>query len=68
MRNTRAQADAEVRRAEGSRQAAELLATSTVAVELAKMERSSKMLNGGEKYFFAQEPAMLANIVLKGAL
>ena len=36
-----------------------------VAVELAKMDRSAAMLNGGEKYFFGQEPQMLSNIFMK---
>jgi len=47
------------------RKAADLLATSEVAVELAKMDRSAAMLNGGEKYFFGQEPRMLENIFMK---
>jgi hypothetical protein len=49
----------------GSRKAADLLASSEVAVVLAKMDRSAKMLNGGEKYFFGQEPKMLENIFVK---
>jgi hypothetical protein len=32
------------------------------------MDRSAAMLKGGEKYFFGQEPSMLSNIVLKGAI
>ena len=64
-----AQADAEAERvrAEGARDAAEKLATSQVAVDLAKMDRSAKMLNPGDKYFFGETPAMLSNVILKGA-
>mmetsp|Transcript_50470 Transcript_50470/g.99779 ORF Transcript_50470/g.99779 Transcript_50470/m.99779 type:complete len:135 (-) Transcript_50470:222-626(-) len=58
----RGSAEAERLRAEGSKAAADLLSTSPVAVELAKMDRSAAMLNGGEKYFFGQEPSMLSNI------
>jgi regulator of protease activity HflC (stomatin/prohibitin superfamily) len=58
-------AEAERLKADGSKQAAELLGTSEVAVELAKMDRSAAMLNGGEKYFFGQEPSMLSNIYTK---
>jgi hypothetical protein len=58
-------AEAERLRAEGSKAAADLLSTSEVAVELAKMDRSAMMLNGGEKYFFGQEPNMLSNIFMK---
>jgi hypothetical protein len=61
-------AEAEKLKADGSRQAAELLGTSEVAVELAKMDRSAKMLNGGEKYFFGQEPSMLSNIFTKKSI
>ena len=57
-------AEAETLRAAGALKAAETISTSEVAVELAKMDRSAKMLNGGEKYFFGQEPSMLSNIFL----
>merc|ERR1719231_1775575 len=63
------EADAEAARvrAEGARDAAEKLATSQVAVDLAKTDRSAKMLNPGDKYFFGETPAMLSNVILKGA-
>merc|ERR1719487_1941776 len=51
--------------AEGSKQAADLLATSQVAVELAKMDKSAQMLGQQDKFFFGQEPAYLAKLVLK---
>lgn len=63
--SARGAAEAERLKADGARQAAELLASSDVAVELAKMDRSAAMLNGGEKYFFGQEPQMLSNIFMK---
>ena len=61
-------AEAEKIKAEGSKSAADLISQSEVAVDLAKMDRSAAMLKGGEKYFFGQEPSMLQNIVLKGAI
>ena len=61
-------AEAEKIKAEGSKSAAGLISQSEVAVDLAKMDRSAAMLKGGEKYFFGQEPSMLQNIVLKGAI
>jgi len=64
----RGAAQAEQLKADGSRQAADLLSSSEVAVELAKMDRSASMLNGGEKYFFGPEPQMLSNIFMKKSL
>mmetsp|Transcript_24987 Transcript_24987/g.29521 ORF Transcript_24987/g.29521 Transcript_24987/m.29521 type:complete len:523 (+) Transcript_24987:68-1636(+) len=61
-------AEAERLKADGSKQAAELLGESSIAVELAKMDRSAAMLNGGEKYFFGQEPSMLSNIFTKKSI
>ena len=55
-------------RAKGATDAANHIASSEVAVTLAKMDRSAKMMSGKEKFFFGQEPAMLSNIVLKGAV
>merc|ERR1712146_160090 len=63
-----ASAQAETKRAEGAKQAADLLSKNKVAVELTKMERSASMLKGGEKYFFGESPDMLSNIILKGAV
>lgn len=53
--------------AEGNKKAADLLATSNVAVELAKMDKSVAMIGPNDQFFFAQEPSYLANLVLKGA-
>jgi len=63
-----AKSEAEAARtiAEGNKQAGELLSTSQVAVDLAKMDKSATMLNPQDKFFFGQEPAYLANLVLKG--
>merc|ERR1712137_774659 len=52
--------------AEGNKQAGDLLSTSQVAVDLAKMDKSATMLNPQDKFFFGQEPEYLANLVLKG--
>jgi len=63
----RAQAEGESSRlvAEGNKKAADLLSTSDVAVELAKMDKSAALLGPKDKFFFGQEPAYLANLVLK---
>lgn len=61
----RSQGEAARLLAEGNKQAADLLATSQVAVELAKMDKSAQMLGQQDKFFFGQEPAYLANLVLK---
>jgi len=65
----KARSEAEAARlvAEGNKNAADLLSTSQVAVELAKMEKSAQMLGSQDKFFFGQEPAYLANLVLKGS-
>mmetsp|Transcript_79428 Transcript_79428/g.206349 ORF Transcript_79428/g.206349 Transcript_79428/m.206349 type:complete len:526 (+) Transcript_79428:101-1678(+) len=52
--------------AEGNKKAADLLSTSRVAVELAKMDKSASLIGKSDKFFFGQEPAYLANLVLKG--
>merc|ERR1712151_374945 len=51
--------------AEGNKEAADLLSTSQVAVDLAKMDRSASLIGPSDKFFFGQEPAYLANLVLK---
>mmetsp|Transcript_1275 Transcript_1275/g.4303 ORF Transcript_1275/g.4303 Transcript_1275/m.4303 type:complete len:562 (-) Transcript_1275:90-1775(-) len=62
------QAQGEKIKAEGAKAAAQLIESSQLASDLAKMDKSSQMLNGNEKFFFGQEPSMLSNIVLKGAV
>mmetsp|Transcript_16469 Transcript_16469/g.49177 ORF Transcript_16469/g.49177 Transcript_16469/m.49177 type:complete len:522 (-) Transcript_16469:320-1885(-) len=64
----RARAEGEAARlvAEGGRKAADLLSASQVAVDLAKMDKSAAMIGKSDKFFFGQEPAYLANLVLKG--
>lgn len=63
----RARATGEAARlvADGNKQAADLLATSSVAVELAKMDKSASILGKRDKFFFGQEPSYLANLILK---
>jgi len=63
----RAQAESALLVAEGNKKSADLLATSQVAVDLAKMERSAAMIGPSDKFFFGQEPSYMANLVLKGA-
>lgn len=53
--------------AEGNKRAADLLSTSQVAVDLAKMDKSAGLIGPSDKFFFGQEPAYLANLVLKGS-
>jgi len=62
----KAQAEASRLIAEGNKAAAESLATSGVAVELAKMDKSAQMLSAHDKFFFAQEPSYLSKIILNG--
>lgn len=54
--------------AQGSKEAAQLLEASTLASDLAKMDKTAGMLSANDKFFFGQEPSMLSNIVLKGAV
>jgi len=63
----RAKAQGEATRlvADGNKKAADLLSTSDVAVELAKMDKSASLIGPNDKFFFGQEPAYLANLVLK---
>lgn len=60
-------ADATYLTATGNLQSAQEIEGSSVAVELEKMKRSSKMLQDGEKMFFSSEPNLLNNIVLKSS-
>lgn len=51
--------------ADGNKQAADLISTSDVAIELAKMDKSASLIGSSDKFFFGQEPSYLANLVLK---
>jgi len=51
--------------ADGNKKAADLLSTSKVAVDLARMDKSAQLIGKSDKFFFGQEPAYLANLVLK---
>lgn len=63
----RAQGEAARLLADGQKKSADLLSTNQVAVDLAKMDKSAKLIGPSDKFFFGQEPAYLANLVLKGA-
>jgi len=52
--------------ADGNTKASQLLASCPVAVDLAKMDKSATLIGKNDKFFFGQEPAYLANLVLKG--
>jgi len=64
---SRAKAKGEAARlvAEGEKQAADLLATSHVAVDLAKMDKSASLIGPHDKFVFGQEPSYLANFIMK---
>ncbi|GMH45445.1 hypothetical protein BSKO_13402 [Bryopsis sp. KO-2023] len=64
----KADAEAERLRAAGSKDAADMIAGSEVAVDLAKMDKTSAVMGSKSKFFFGQEPGYLSNIVLKGAV
>ena len=56
---------AELLRAEASRDAAVMLETSEVAVALEKMRASACAIKNTDKFFFGQEPSYLANLIMK---
>ncbi|CAK0794413.1 unnamed protein product [Prorocentrum cordatum] len=64
----RAKAMAESARlvAEGNKDAANMLSTNAVAVDLARMDKSSQLIGKNDKFFFGQEPSYLSSLVLKG--
>eukprot|EP00933_Yihiella_yeosuensis_P007305 TRINITY_DN11226_c0_g1_i1.p1 TRINITY_DN11226_c0_g1~~TRINITY_DN11226_c0_g1_i1.p1 ORF type:complete len:527 (-),score=124.77 TRINITY_DN11226_c0_g1_i1:243-1823(-) len=64
----RAKASSEAARvaAEGNKAAADLLATSQVAVDLAKIDKSASVIGPQDKFFFGQEPSYMQNLLLKG--
>ncbi|CAK0854815.1 unnamed protein product [Prorocentrum cordatum] len=64
----RAKATAESARlvAEGSKDAANILSTASVAVNLARVDKSSQLIGKNDKFFFGQEPSYLSSLVLKG--
>ncbi|GMH37700.1 hypothetical protein BSKO_05573 [Bryopsis sp. KO-2023] len=64
----KADAEAERLRAAGSKDAADMISGSEVAVDLAKMDKTSAVMGDKSKFFFGQEPGYLSNIVLKGAV
>jgi len=64
----RAKATADAARlvAEGNRDAANMLSTNPVAVDLARMDKSAQLIGPSDKFFFGQEPSYLSSLVLKG--
>jgi regulator of protease activity HflC (stomatin/prohibitin superfamily) len=64
----RAKATAESARlvAEGNKDAANMLSTNAVAVDLARMDKSAQLIGKSDKFFFGQEPSYLSSLVLKG--
>jgi regulator of protease activity HflC (stomatin/prohibitin superfamily) len=59
-----AAAEAEEMRAEGSKKAAELLSSNPLAGELAKIDRSAGALKSTDKFFFANSPEYMKNVVM----
>jgi hypothetical protein len=55
----------EILRAEGVKQAAALIESSEVAVNLEKIKASAMAIKGSDKFFFGQHPDYMSN-VLKG--
>merc|ERR1719382_2235372 len=62
----KAAADAARLVAEGSRDAADMLSTNPVAVDLARIDKSAQLIGPSDKFFFGQEPSYLSSLVLKG--
>ena len=57
-------AESEIKKAEGKKRAAELLSSNQVAVDLAKMELSSKAINKSDKFFFSEQPEYMKNVIM----
>jgi regulator of protease activity HflC (stomatin/prohibitin superfamily) len=56
-------ADAEMIRAEGAKKAADTLESSSVAVDLAKIEKTGVALGGNSSFFFGQDPTALGSLL-----
>ncbi|CAD7702923.1 unnamed protein product [Ostreobium quekettii] len=61
----KAEAEAERLRAAGAKDAADLLASSDVAVDLAKMDKAGVVMGDRSKFFFGQDPGYFAKIMLR---
>lgn len=62
----KADADADILRAEGSKKAADILATNPVSVDLAKIERTGVALSGSgnnSSFFFGADPSDVKNLL-----
>ncbi len=62
-----AQADSEIIRAEGALQGAALLETSSVAVELAKIEKVGSSLGAGTSFYFGASQNAFSDSVISRA-
>jgi len=61
--NAMAMADAERLQAQGKKDAAQLLETSTVAVDLARLEKGAQLIGDKETYFFAAGPQDITTLL-----
>ena len=57
---------AEILRAQGTKDAAALLEDSKVAVDLETMRVSATALKSSDKFLFGQEPSFMSNLLMKG--
>merc|ERR1711870_195585 len=65
--NAQALADAEVAQAKGKSEAAVLLEGSSVAVDLAKLEKTGQVLGGKTSFFFGSSPARMPALMSNSA-
>mmetsp|Transcript_93055 Transcript_93055/g.170759 ORF Transcript_93055/g.170759 Transcript_93055/m.170759 type:complete len:538 (-) Transcript_93055:55-1668(-) len=63
-----AAADAEVAAAQGKKEAAALLEKSSVAVDLARLEKTGQLLSNKSSFFFGASPSMLPALVSNPSL
>jgi len=57
-------AKAEKKKAEGKKEAADLLSQNEVAVQLSKMALSSSALKSTDKFFFSEQPEYMKNVIM----
>jgi len=53
--------------AEGQKKSADLLSSSQVAVDLARIEKSAALIGPNDKFYFGQESSYLSNLILKNS-
>ena len=61
----KADAEAERLRAAAAKDAADMLSSSNVAVDLAKMDKAGAVMGGSSKFFFGQDPSYLGKVILR---